>query len=616
MNINELSRTQKIGAAFLGGVLLITIAFGVGALVAGAKTIESFPQEFFIAGVDVSGKKTSDAQLLVQQRVRELESGVTVYVRGYGNHKIPVGRNLIDFDETMQSAKSAAQRGAVIKRLKDLLGFTQRIEVALEVTDAAENIVSEDLIKSWNAPLTLATNASFKIENGVVSVVPGSNGQTIDIEKLEEDFLEALMAGNTKIDAAVIEDEPEITTEEARGLESQAAALASEITRGRTLSIKNKTFPLSSAQIIELLQPRVADGDVVVSIDSENLKKVLGENLTSFEQSPKNPEFERKGDRVTKFVPPTAGLTIDWDLLSTNIFNSLSTSSSTIAIPTKETEPETPLSSLNDLGISEMIGFGTSDFSGSSRDRIHNIQTGMNAINGTLIAPGEIFSLVGKLSPIDGSTGYLQELVIKGDRTIPEYGGGLCQIGTTTFRAAMGAGFEIVERRNHSYQVSYYFENGVSGTDATIYEPNPDFRFKNDTAHWVMLETVMHSKGSILEFRFWGTSDGRKATRTIPKTLTTTPPPPRRLIETTDLPPGKMKCTEKARSGATMNFTYTVAYADGKIKNQDFPSYYKPWGEVCLIGVAPSSTPTGMPEELVQPIVGPLTSDSAGVSGE
>ena len=65
------------------------------------------------------------------------------------------------------------------------------------------------------------------------------------------------------------------------------------------------------------------------------------------------------------------------------------------------------------------------------------------------------------------------------------------------------------------------------------------------------------------------------------------PPPEPKLVETTELPPGKKKCTETAHAGADAIFSYTIKYLDGSTKEQDFRSRYKPWGEVCLIGVKP-----------------------------
>lgn len=614
MKTDLLPRLKKIHAAFIVGTLIIIVGFGVGAVIASAATFKSFSPQFFIAGIDVGGKTLPEAQKILTQKLSMMSKGITVEIPGYGTRVISVTPDAFDIDATLSHAKNVASRDALTKQARDLFGAGQRTDINIELADDAMKNISPELIASWNLPLTHSTNATFAISAASVSVVPSQNGQTIDLAQLREGLWKALMTGENRVSATIVEATPEITTAIAEELRPQASALAGEITKGRMLKIKDKAFAVTAANLAALLQPRMYGGIPTVGIDAVILKSLLGSQLAQFEQEPKNPAFQYSGKHVTTFQAPQLGVAIDWDSLARDLSASLSTNVNSVTVVTKDAQPEVILSTTNDLGINEIIGSGTSDFSGSTSNRIHNIETGMKAINGSLIAPGEDFSLIKTLGAIDGTTGYVQELVIKDNKTQPEFGGGLCQIGTTTFRAAMGAGFPILERQNHSYQVHYYFENGVSGTDATIYDPKPDFRFKNDTAHWVMLETKISKPDHKLEFRFWGTLDGRKASRTIPKMLASKPAPPKVQIPTTTLPPGKIKCTELAHVGATMLFTYTVDYPDGTTKKEDFKSIYKPWGEVCLIGVVATSTPSGGPVTMLNPnaIISP---DVAGVAG-
>ncbi|MBT4153960.1 MAG: VanW family protein, partial [Candidatus Magasanikbacteria bacterium] len=156
-----------------------------------------------------------------------------------------------------------------------------------------------------------------------------------------------------------------------------------------------------------------------------------------------------------------------------------------VKVQTQQAEPEFATGEANDLGITEVLGIGVSKFGGSPRNRRLNINEGGARLNGILVPPGEEFSTIAHTQPYTEESGYLPELVIKGDEVKPEIGGGLCQIGSTLFRMAMNSGMEITQRRNHSLVVSYYNDltNGLPGTDATIYDPAPDFRFKNDTGH-------------------------------------------------------------------------------------------------------------------------------------
>jgi len=137
---------------------------------------------------------------------------------------------------------------------------------------------------------------------------------------------------------------------------------------------------------------------------------------------------------------------------------------------------------------------------------------------------------------VDGSTGYLKELVIKGDRTVPDYGGGLCQVGTTAYRGVWEYGFPILERRNHSYTVSHY---APVGTDATIYPGAVDMRFKNDSPGALLIQT--YQKDNQAYFIYYGTQDSRTVELAGPYTWDHVAPPPDRFEFTTDIPPGTKK---------------------------------------------------------------------------
>ncbi len=609
-----------------GGFFVIIGAFLVGAVFASAHALQKFPKQFFIAGIDISGKTPAAARADFEKYVAQIKKrGIIITSQKFGEHKLALGINSgvfydFDTDTTISNALQAAGTDALSHRIKDFFGMNGPtfIEPVVVRNEKDKGSIS-GIIDDWKLPLAKSQDAQFKIIHDTsgphFTVVPDSKGEQVDVDSLEHDVQRALILGDGSVELRIMQHVPIMTTETANSLVSDAQKTAQHIEQGRILKVGDSYVSLNSDTLVSLLQPRYPEGSgkAVVQIDATYLRHAIGENKISIIEHPaKNGVFEYKDKRVTKFVPSQKGIAVDWDTTAVQLFNSLNDTTlttSTLIVATKETEPEIPLEKTNTLGIKEILGVGSSDFRNSPKNRIHNITIGMNSVNGSLIAPDETFSLIKTLGKIDGSTGYLEELVIKENKTKPEFGGGLCQIGTTTFRAAMESGFPIVERRNHSYQVSYYFENGVSGTDATIYDPKPDLRFTNDTGHWVFFQTEM--RGTKLFFTVWGTRDGRKASRTIPKVLATQPAPPSQVIETTDIPVGKVKCTEHAHAGATTIFTYTVQYPDGNSKKTDFQSYYKPWGEVCLHGVAATSTPSGVPISSV-----PLpTADGSGTAG-
>ena len=172
------------------------------------------------------------------------------------------------------------------------------------------------------------------------------------------------------------------------------------------------------------------------------------------------------------------------------------------------TLPKTQLADSNNLGIKELIAQGKSNFRGSPKNRRHNIAVGVSKFQGVIVAAGEEFSFNKNLGTVEKEQGFLPELVIKKEGTIPELGGGLCQVSTTTFRAAMEAGLPITARRNHAYAVQYY---SPQGTDATIYPGSSDLKFINDTPGSILIWPHLIDKDNLV-FDFYGSRDSRQVT--------------------------------------------------------------------------------------------------------
>jgi vancomycin resistance protein YoaR len=178
-----------------------------------------------------------------------------------------------------------------------------------------------------------------------------------------------------------------------------------------------------------------------------------------------------------------------------------------IQLPVLSAKPGSSLEETNTLGIKELVAVGESNFAGSPSNRRVNIKVGASRFQGLIIKPGEEFSFNKYLGDVDGEHGFLPELVIKKTGTVPEFGGGLCQVSSTAFRAAMNSGLPIVERRNHSYAVQYY---APQGSDATIYPGVTDLRFTNDLPSHLLIRTKID--GNKLYFEFYGTKDARLVT--------------------------------------------------------------------------------------------------------
>ena len=169
-----------------------------------------------------------------------------------------------------------------------------------------------------------------------------------------------------------------------------------------------------------------------------------------------------------------------------------------------KTPPEISSDNIKKYQIKELIGTGKSDFTGSSQTRIYNIETAAKKFNGLVIKPEKEFSFTAILGEVNETTGYKEELVIKKNQTVPEFGGGICQLSTTMFRAALNTGLKVTERHNHSYPVHYY---NPPGTDATVYVPQPDLKIKNTTKDYLLIQTRIDKSAKKFYIDFYSKED-------------------------------------------------------------------------------------------------------------
>lgn len=317
----------------------------------------------------------------------------------------------------------------------------------------------------------------------------------------------------------------------------------------------------------------------------------LNDKKGQVEKPVKEAKFNFENNRVTEFQASSPGIEINVAATLAEFEDKvINQKQNQINLLIKKIEPQNNTGNINALGIRELIGVGQSNFSGSPVNRRHNIAIGAQSLNGLLIAPGEEFSANAALGEINAAKGYLPELVIKGNETLPEYGGGLCQIATTLFRVAINSGLEVTQRKPHAYRVVYY---EPAGTDATIYAPAPDLKFINNTPAHLLLQTKV--EGDNLTFELWGTSDGRQVATTSPEIFNIVKPGPTKYIETTELAPEKVKCVEVAHNGADAFFKRTISWPNDPTKatkTETWESHYRPWQAVCRIGVDPNKVAT------------------------
>lgn len=320
-------------------------------------------------------------------------------------------------------------------------------------------------------------------------------------------------------------------------------------------------------------------------VNAEEFSKLAEKIKEKIETEPKDAVFEFEDGRVREFKPEVVGTIIDLprtkELLESEV---LSGKTKELEIPVILNYPKVRTGDINNMGIKELIGVGKSSFGHSIPGRVFNVNLASTRINGVVVAPGEEFSFNKSVGEISKATGYQTAYIISEGKTVLGDGGGVCQVSTTTFRAAMNAGLPITERRAHAYRVGYYEQDSLPGIDATIFSPSTDFKFLNDTGHHILIQTKVDTKNLTMRVEIYGTSDGRVSEVSKPIITNQTSAPATVYVDDPTLPAGTMKQIDWSAPGAKATFDYSVKRAGEIIYEKRFVSNYQPWRAVYLKG--------------------------------
>ncbi len=395
--------------------------------------------------------------------------------------------------------------------------------------------------------------------------------------------------------------------------------------KAQEMSLKESTITLTTPNIavrfyINQLEPKIITDDLKTLLDNirhpayfnqririylnnyhtqsttkiiykkEKLKDILLLLKEKNEVAPIPAKFQYKNNRVTAFQIEKYGTGLDleqmWQDIDKTLYqikNKTRKGDYKIEIKLKPIKPEVTLADLNSFNIKELIASGESDFTGSIPARVHNIITASNKLNGVLIPQGKIFSFNAELGDISVSQGYKQSYIIKDGKTVLGDGGGVCQVSTTIFRAALNAGLPIIERQAHSYRVAYYENDSKPGLDATVFSPYVDLKFENNTSGAILIQTKVDTEQNKLYIYLYGKKDNRVVKLSPIKVWDITAPPEPLYIEDESLPIGTKKQIDFSAYGAKASFDYEVYKDNQIIFSKTFVSVYRPWQAVYLV---------------------------------
>ena len=395
----------------------------------------------------------------------------------------------------------------------------------------------------------------------------------------------------------------------AGGSSSVADSFSGGLTSSQPVVLRHEPSGTAFALDAALLQ-RIMPGGDARFLNEEALRFVVEgwAHQVSYPAQDARLRFDEATSGLTVLQPSRAGQRLNVDLTIEAVRNALNSDQRTGSLPIISIPPAVDSGRLNELGIRELVASGTTYFKGSSSTRVYNIEVAAEKLVGVVIPPGGVFSFNSSIEAVSGANGFEDSAIIWGDRTAVGVGGGVCQVSTTVFRAALEAGFPFLERHNHGYVVSWY---GDPGFDATIYTPYVDLRFLNDTQAHLLVQPVVDNVEGILTFRFYGTKPDRVVEISEAEHKDIKKPGDPIYQEDASLEAGQIKQVEWAKDGLTATVIRKVT-ENGRTREDLIVSIYRPWSAMYLYG--PGTDIPGV-TDVEEPTATPTTEENTDGGG-
>jgi vancomycin resistance protein YoaR len=595
-------RTTTSTKAFQPGRQIVFV-LGIGLLIA-VLTLSTILWKFqkdhaqtIFPGVSVAGIDLSD--LTLGQAVVEINSKLTYGRTGQIQFHSEENRWVYTPEELGFSYNpvDAANQAFEVGRNK---GFFANLKEQLGAYRNGVNItpgIVYDQSKAYTIIQEIARQSdiqmvepSISLEQTDIRVIKGQEGQTVDVKatlaRIQPYFL---VQQNGSVDLVVEKHIPTTVNVE------ETARLAEAIlSQPFTIQAANPDVgqgpwvlePQNLAALITIAKENDQSGDSYqLNLNRSALEGYISRLAPSLQTEPVNARmiFNDNTRELELIAHAVAGQIVDVERSVDEIITKIQNGEHQANLIMKKVDPDVKDDSkAADLGITELVAETTSYYYGSDAARVQNIRASAASFHGVFVAPGEVFSMAKYLTNISLENGYAEAPIIVGDQTVDGIGGGICQVSTTLFRNAFFGGFPIVERHPHAYRVGYYEQqsNGgidlnLSGLDATVYVPLVDLKFRNDSDHWLLMET--YATDTSLTWKFYSTGDGREVRWWTTGLTDVVPPPDPIYREDPTLPTGTIKQVDWEVYGATVIAYRTVSRNGEVFINDTIRTVYAAW---------------------------------------
>ncbi|MEZ4505782.1 MAG: VanW family protein [Thermomicrobiales bacterium] len=533
-----------------------------------------------VGGIDVGGMTRADAAAAIQARADEI-TAQRAYFDGFDQHWAPTLADLgvtVDLEASIDQAMAIGREASSADRLGSAISSLSG-EHSLPIVLTIDSDKTEAWSMSVDQQINLIPHdAELVVQDGKISVVPEANGTIVDQAALQSSLLTSLQTMQAPTESLPTVDKlPSVHATDLVAVESALTAALSAPVKVTYGSQSWTIDPVDFGQFVSTsIDPAKTGAEAVsIAVDNEALASWLSTQFAaSVDSDPKNAKVAWDGTKLKAIEASVDGAKIRPQTMAEMVSASFLGDHSPVEIPVTVLKPEVDGNNLDALGITTKLGVGSSNFDGSDDARATNITVGAELLNGTLIPPHGTFSFNHSIGVIGPELGFVEGQVIDGEKIGRDYGGGICQVSTTVFRAAFFSGMPIVEGWPHRWRLGFYeLDDWTPGLDASIMQPEGDpfgggdFRFENPSDSWMLVESyVDYPRVFVI---LYGADLGYTVDISDPVFGETYEPlQPSQTVDPT-LPAGTIIQTEWAAEGLDITYYRTVYGADGDVVLED-----------------------------------------------
>ena len=479
----------------------LVVLFG-GLYAAGyAFTGDKIPRGTTVEGVGIGGMRPAAARAELEEQLGpRAEEPVVLVAEGSRSRITPVEAGLsVDYEASV--ARAGGERSWHPGRMWDY--FTGGEDLDAVVT------VDEDSLRKALDPLV--KKVAQKPVEGDIKFVRGRTrprlpevGRQLDREAAAAAVSGTFLAEDERVaQVSVREVEPEISRKAVRTAMKQFARPA--MSAPVTLVLGDEDVVVRPKAYSRALSMKAEDGALVPAVHKKKLMAAIRPSMRTVALDPE-PATVRLVDGEPRVVPGKAGVTFDPDEV-VEAFPDLVTARGgkrTLEVEAVVDRPDFTTKDARGLGIKEVVSSFTTQFPHSDYRNV-NLGRAAELVNGTVLKPGETFSMNDTVGERTAENGFTKGYIISNGVYKEDYGGGVSQVATTLFNAAFFAGLEDVEHKPHSFYIDRY----PIGREATVVWGAVDLRFKNDTPYGILIQSWVDpstpSSSGEMNVRFWST---------------------------------------------------------------------------------------------------------------